>query len=99
VVDLTTQFSTELTKIEASITALQTRKQAQLSLKRRITRALLLYGSLAWFMLLALMYIYEFPNRTHFVAKCLKIGPLILWPMLSERMQRWSEERIGELQR
>ena len=81
--DLTTQFSNELLRIEETIVALQSRKQKHLSLKRRVTRAMLLYGSLLWLLLAAVLYIVEFPNRTHLMAKCLRIGPLILWPLAS----------------
>ncbi len=83
-IDLTTQFSNELLRIEETIGALQARKQKHLSLKRRVTRALLLYGILLWLLLAAILYVVEFPNRTHVMAKCLRIGPLLLWPLASE---------------
>lgn len=79
--DLTSQYSSELKQIESSIAELQARKQSQLSRKRRIDRSIVLYGSLSWMLLLAVLYIVEFPNRGHFVAKCLKVGPLLLWPL------------------
>lgn len=83
VVDLTTQYSSELKQLETELAALQARKQAQLSLKRRVTRGLVLYGTLAWITILLLcLYVLEFPNRNHLVAKCLKVGPIVGWPLV-----------------
>ena len=81
VVDLTSQYSSELKQIDESIAELHARKQSQLSRKRRITRSLILYGSLSWLLLLLVLYVIEIPNRTHFVAKCLRVLPAILWPL------------------
>lgn len=83
-VDLTSQYSSELLQIETSMSELQARKQSQLSRKRQLGRALLLYGSAVWMLLAAVLYLIELPNRTHFVAKCVRIGPLIGWPVGSE---------------
>lgn len=82
VVDLTSQYSTELKQIDESIAEMQARKQSQLSRKRRITRALILYGSLSWLLLLLVLYVIDIPNRTHFVAKCLRVVPAVVWPLL-----------------
>jgi hypothetical protein len=81
VVDLTSQYSSELLQIETTVSELQARKQSQLSRKRQLGRALLLYGSVVWLLLAAVLYLIELPNRTHFVAKCVRIGPLIGWPV------------------
>ena len=96
--DLTTQYSTELKQIETSVAELQARKQQQLSRKRRFTRILVLYGSIVWLMLMAALYLVDFPNRGHFVAKCLRIGPLVMWPIASaaSRSQRSAAQLASE---
>jgi len=93
--DLAAQYSSELLRLEGAIAALQARKQAQLSFKRRLSRTLVLYGSLAWLMLAAALYVADFPNRTHVVARCLRIGPIVLWPILYTNTQAHSTKRLA----
>jgi len=95
VVDLTSQYSSELLQIETTVSELQARKQSQLSRKRQLGRALLLYGSVVWLLLAAVLYLIELPNRTHFVAKCVRIGPLIGWPVGSVSSSSSGKEQRG----
>lgn len=83
-VDLS-QYSAELEQIDARIKDLESRKQAFVSSQRSVARSFILYGLFLWVMIaLVCLYLIDFPNRNHVLARFMRIGPVMGWPVMSE---------------